>query len=83
MRLGGGGEYFTLVEATNIPNFVNSVTQIVSEYGFDGIDIDIESPSLVLDPGDTDFPASEDSIGGEPYRRNSPIAPALRARFHA
>jgi chitinase len=31
------------------------VTQIVTEYGFDGIDLDFESPSLVLDPGDTDF----------------------------
>ncbi len=55
ISLGGGGEYFTLVQTASIPNFVNSVTQIVSEYGFDGIDIDIESPSLVLDPGDTDF----------------------------
>jgi chitinase len=55
ISLGGGGEYFTLVETASIPNFVNSVTQIVSDYGFDGIDIDIESPSLVLDPGDTDF----------------------------
>jgi chitinase len=34
---------------------VNSVTQIVTEYGFDGIDLDFESPSLVLDAGDTDF----------------------------
>jgi chitinase len=55
ISLGGGGEYFTLVQTASIPNFVNSVTQIVSEYGFDGIDIDIESPSLTLDPGDTDF----------------------------
>jgi chitinase len=55
ISLGGGGEYFTLVEPANIPNFVNSVAQIVSEYSFDGIDIDIESPSLTLDPGDTDF----------------------------
>jgi chitinase len=55
ISLGGGGEFFTLVQAASIPNFVNSVTQIVSEYGFDGIDIDFESPSLVLDPGDTDF----------------------------
>jgi chitinase len=55
ISLGGGGEYFTLTQAASIPNFVNSVTQIVSEYGFDGIDLDFESPSLALDPGDTDF----------------------------
>jgi chitinase len=55
ISLGGGGEYFTLAHTESIPNFVNSVTQIVTEYGFDGIDLDFESPSLVLDPGDTDF----------------------------
>lgn len=55
ISLGGGGEYFTLAHTASIPNFINSVTQIVSEYGFDGIDLDFESPSLVLDPGDTDF----------------------------
>lgn len=55
ISLGGGGEYFSLTQAASIPNFVNSVTQIVTEYGFDGIDLDFESPSLVLDPGDADF----------------------------
>lgn len=55
ISLGGGGEYFTLAQRSSIPNFVNSVTQIVTEYGFDGIDLDFESPSLVLDSGDTDF----------------------------
>jgi len=55
ISLGGGGEYFTLAQTASIPNFVNSVTQIVTDYGFDGIDLDFESPSLQLDPGDTDF----------------------------
>jgi chitinase len=55
ISLGGGGQYFTLDDAKNIPNFVSSVSQIVTDYGFDGIDLDFESPSLVLDPGDTDF----------------------------
>lgn len=55
ISLGGGGEYFTLAQQSSIPNFVNSVTQIVTEYGFDGIDLDFETPSLDLDPGDTDF----------------------------
>lgn len=55
ISLGGGGEYFTLAQKTSIPVFVNSVTQIVAEYGFNGIDLDFESPSLVLDPGDIDF----------------------------
>lgn len=55
ISLGGGGQYFKLDDTKSIPNFVSSVTQIVSEYAFDGIDLDFETPSLVLDPGDTDF----------------------------
>lgn len=55
ISLGGGGQHFTLADAKRVPNFVSSVTRIVTEYGFDGIDIDFESPSLSIDPGDTDF----------------------------
>jgi chitinase len=55
ISLGGGGEYFTLDQQTSIPTFVNSVVQIETEFGFDGIDLDFESPSLAIDPGDTDF----------------------------
>jgi chitinase len=55
VSLGGGGEHFTLEDPKRVPNYVASVARIVSEYGFDGIDIDFESPSLSLDPGDTDF----------------------------
>jgi chitinase len=55
ISLGGGGQHFTLADPNRVPNFVSSVTQIVSDYGFDGIDLDFESPSLSIDPGDTDF----------------------------
>jgi chitinase len=55
ISLGGGGQHFTLADPKRVPNFVSSVTRIVSDYGFDGIDIDFESPSLSIDPGDTDF----------------------------
>ncbi|MGD0778606.1 MAG: glycosyl hydrolase family 18 protein, partial [Candidatus Solibacter sp.] len=55
ISLGGGGQHFTLADSKRVPNFVSSVTSIVGEYGFDGIDIDFESPSLSIDPGDTDF----------------------------
>jgi chitinase len=55
ISLGGGGQHFTLADPKRVPNFVSSVTGIVTEYGFDGIDIDFESPSLSIDPGDTDF----------------------------
>ena len=55
ISLGGGGQFFTLVDPASIPAFVSSVTQIVTEYGFDGIDLDFETPSLNMDPGDTDL----------------------------
>ncbi|MGH8146254.1 MAG: glycosyl hydrolase family 18 protein [Rhodanobacteraceae bacterium] len=55
ISLGGGGKYFKLDAAKDIPNFVSSVAGIVKQYGFDGVDIDFESPSLELVPGDTDF----------------------------
>ncbi len=55
ISLGGGGQHFTLADPKRVPNFVSSVTRIVSEYGFDGVDIDFESPSLAIDSGDTDF----------------------------
>ncbi len=55
LSLGGGGQVFTLDGADGVGAFVSSVSRIVSEYGFDGIDIDFETPSLVIDPGDKDF----------------------------
>ncbi len=55
ISLGGGGVYFTLADPRHVPDLVSSVTRIVSEYGFDGVDIDFETPSLALDPRDTDF----------------------------
>jgi chitinase len=55
ISLGGGGRYFSLVDPASIPIFISSVIQIVTDYGFDGIDLDFETPSLNIDPGDTDF----------------------------
>jgi chitinase len=55
ISLGGGGQHFTLADPKRVPNFVSSVERIVTEYGFDGVDVDFESPSLSIDPGDTDF----------------------------
>jgi chitinase len=55
ISLGGGGQHFTLADPGRVPNYISSVARIVTEYGFDGIDIDFESPSLSIEPGDTDF----------------------------
>lgn len=55
ISLGGGGQHFTLADPNRVSNFVESVERIVRDYGFDGIDIDFESPSLSIAPGDTDY----------------------------
>ena len=55
ISLGGGGQHFTLADPKRVPNFVSSVIRIVTEYGFDGVDVDFESPSLSIAGGDTDF----------------------------
>lgn len=55
ISLGGGGQVVTLNTPKDLHNFVSSVTAIVEKYGFDGVDLDIETPSLILNPGDTDF----------------------------
>lgn len=55
ISLGGGGAVVTLNTAEELKNFVSSVSDIVEKYGFDGVDLDIETPSLMLDADDTDF----------------------------
>lgn len=55
ISLGGGGQVVTLNTAADLRDFTASVAAIVQEYGFDGVDLDLETPSLILNPGDTDF----------------------------
>ncbi len=55
ISLGGGGQVVTLNTAEDLRNFVSSVSAIVQTYGFDGVDLDIETPSLLINPGDTNF----------------------------
>uniref|UniRef100_A0A7V4XQ10 Glycoside hydrolase n=1 Tax=Acidobacterium capsulatum TaxID=33075 RepID=A0A7V4XQ10_9BACT len=55
LSLGGGGEFFKLDQASQVPVFVQNVKRLVSRYGFQGVDLDFESPSLNLAPGDNNF----------------------------
>lgn len=55
ISLGGGGQVVTLNTAEDLHQFVSSVSTIVQEYGFNGVDLDLETPSLILNPGDTNF----------------------------
>jgi chitinase len=55
ISLGGGGEHFALMTEEGKQNFIRTVEDICTQFGFNGIDIDFETSSLELDPGDTDF----------------------------
>lgn len=55
ISIGGGGAVVTLLTTSDVQKFVSSIIAIVEKYGFDGIDLDIETPSLLIDQGDTDF----------------------------
>ena len=55
ISLGGGGQVVTINTPQDLHDFVSSVSEIVEKYGFDGVDLDIETPSLLINPGDTDF----------------------------
>jgi chitinase len=54
ISLGGGGQRFSIDTAEDKRRFVASVEAICEEFGFDGIDIDFETPSLEVAPGDVD-----------------------------
>lgn len=55
ISLGGGGQNFQMTTPEAKQIFIDSVTKIVEQYGFDGVDIDFEAPSIVTQPGDLDF----------------------------
>jgi chitinase len=54
ISLGGGGQHFALETEADKQRFITTVSAICAEFGFDGIDIDYETPSMNLDPGDRD-----------------------------
>ncbi|HEX4807980.1 MAG TPA: chitinase [Bryobacteraceae bacterium] len=55
ISIGGGGQVVTLNTPEDLRNFVSSASAIVEKYGFDGVDLDIETPSLLINSGDRDF----------------------------
>ncbi len=48
LSYGGEKGTVTLNNSTNLANFVNSTAAIINEYGFDGVDIDLESGAGVI-----------------------------------
>jgi len=55
ISIGGANSHVQLNTTTDRQNFINSMIGIISEYGFDGMDIDLEGSSVSLNGGDLDF----------------------------
>lgn len=55
ISIGGATGPVQLHDSLDVQTFVTSVESLIDQYGFDGMDIDLESPSLILNAGDTDF----------------------------
>ena len=54
LSIGGAtSANITLQNSTDVTNFVNSVANLVTTYGFDGIDLDLENSSLTVNAGDS------------------------------
>lgn len=55
ISIGGANGTIHLENSVDAQNFSSTMTGIISEYGFDGLDIDLEGSSLSLGAGDSDF----------------------------
>ncbi|EAY30869.1 chitinase [Microscilla marina ATCC 23134] len=55
ISIGGATAPIELKTEADRQKFITSMRTIITEYGFDGMDIDVEGSSVILDPGDTDF----------------------------
>lgn len=55
LSMGGANGTIELTDATKRQQFEESLKSIISTYGFNGLDIDLEGSSLSLNAGDTDF----------------------------
>ncbi|MCI0660643.1 MAG: glycosyl hydrolase family 18 protein [Acidobacteria bacterium] len=55
LSIGGANGHVELPTETDRQNFINSVTGIINQYGFNGIDVDFEGSSVTLGAGDLDF----------------------------
>ena len=50
---GANSANITLENSSDVSTFVNSVENLISTYGFDGIDLDLENSSVTVNTGDS------------------------------
>jgi len=55
ISIGGADAPVALNTATDLNSFCTSMESIITQYGFDGFDIDLEGNSVILDNGDNNF----------------------------
>jgi chitinase len=55
IAIGGAADPINIRDSVDAQKFVSSMRDIITGYGFDGMDIDLEGQSLVLVAGDRDF----------------------------
>jgi chitinase len=55
LSIGGANGLVELLTEADRQNFINSVSGLLTQYGFNGIDIDFEGSSVILNAGDSDF----------------------------
>ena len=55
ISIGGANGRIELLTPQDAQEFANSMIAIIEDYGFDGMDIDLEGTSLGLSTGDNDF----------------------------
>lgn len=55
ISIGGANDPIVLENALDVETFVTTMSSIISLYGFDGLDVDLEGASLFLDTGDLDY----------------------------
>ena len=55
ISIGGANGRIELLTAADAQTFANAMIAIIEDYGFDGMDIDLEGTSLGLSTGDNDF----------------------------
>ncbi len=83
LSIGGANTAVELNSEADKQNFINSVANIVTLYGLNGVDIDFEGSSLSLNAGDLDFRSPTTPKVVNLISATAHVEVTLRQRFHS